>query len=255
MPKTITFINEKGGIGKTSLCFNIAWEMSKKKRILLLDMDGQKANLSYFCGVNKETLNKTIYDIFYGGKSAEECIVSIKDKLDIIPASSVVSNLNESAKPKTLKAALNEVSDKYDYIFVDVNPTPNRSHTISLMISDFVIIPMLPDVTSLEANKGIIESLDEIWDMDPNRLKVLGLVFNQFDGRTNLSKDIVEIADKYAERLETIVFKSRIRRSVKLSENVKKHIGITDYDKKCDAAQDVISLTKEIEKEVKKHGR
>lgn len=95
----ITFINEKGGVGKTSVCFNIAWEFSKRgHKILMIDMDGQKANLSFFAGVDKDSEISTMLDVFKKNIEIKSAIKNLKENLDIVPADSSVANLDMSAK-------------------------------------------------------------------------------------------------------------------------------------------------------------
>lgn len=262
MAKVIAFINEKGGIGKTSCCFNAAWELSKKKKILLIDMDGQKANLSYFCGVQKEDDMITIFNVLNNGTSITQAIRQVvrkikkgntvedvvKDNLYVVPANAMVSNLNQTAKTSRFKKALEEIRDEYDYIFIDVCPTPNWSHFLTLSCSNYIIIPMLPDITSLEANKGIAESVQEVKETTNPNLKVMGIIFNRYTNRTNLSKQVEKMANKIAEQLDTQVFESKIRQAVVLSECVHEHIGITEYAAKSDVANDIVTFVKEIER-------
>ena len=256
MAHIITFINEKGGIGKTSCCFNIAWELAnKKKKILLVDMDGQRANLTYFCGVKKSDDMVTIYDLRMKGISASEATKSIKDNLDIIPANVAVSGLNQSAKTKRMKEVLAQVQDQYDYIFIDVSPSPNWGQYLSLVASNYAVIVMLPDMTSLEADNGIIESIEEVQENANPNLSVLGLLFNRNEYRSNMSKQVKQVSEKVAKRLNTKVFSSSIRSSVLMGEVAYAHEGITDYDKKSLVAEDVREIAKELEKEVKKHGK
>lgn len=254
MGKVITFINEKGGIGKTSCCFNIAWELSKQKKILMLDLDGQRANLTYFCGIKKPDDLLTIFDVLCKGKPVEDVIKPVKDNLDLIPATVDVSNLGQSAKVSLMKKVIKTVAPAYDYVFIDVSPSPNWGQFLALSSSDFAIVPMLPDMTSLEADNGIIETVEEVKDSTNANLIVLGLLFNRNDNRTNLSKQVKIMAEKMAAKLNTKVFDTKIRNAVSMGENVYYHIGITDYDEKAAVAEDIRMLAKEIEDEVKKHG-
>lgn len=251
--KVITFINEKGGIGKTSTCFNTAWELAKDNRVLLIDLDGQRANLTYFCGVKKEEEMETIFDVLCRSKAVQDTIIEVKENLYIIPATVEVSNLTQTAKVSKFKKAIQSINSDYDYIFIDVSPSPNWGQYLALSASDYAIIPMLPDIASIEASNGIVESLEEILDTSNSNLKVLGILFNKYDTRTNLSKQVTRIANKLAEKLDTKIFDTKIRNSVSLSENVYVHKGITEYDKKSMAANDYINLIEEIKKELKDH--
>lgn len=255
MAKIITFITEKGGVGKSSCCFNISWELSKKKKILVIDMDGQRANITYFFGADKGNGMMTMYDVLLKETPIKNVIISINPNLDLIKANNEVSNIPSTAKISRFRNALNEVKNDYDYIFIDVNPTPTWTHALVLSVSDFVLIPMLPDMASLEANKGIAESIIEVRDNMNSNLKVLGIVFNKYDARTNLSKAVTEASKEMAKLLNSKVFDNKIRNAVVLAENIYDHIGITDYAKKSQATIDVIKVCKEFEKEVDLWGK
>lgn len=255
MASVITFINEKGGIGKTSCCFNIAWELSARKRILMIDLDGQRANLTYFCGVKKPADLLTIFDVLRKGKDIKDVILPVKDGLDLVPATVDVSSLDQSAKVSLMKKVIREIRPEYDYILMDVSPTPNWGQFLALSSSDYAIVPMLPDITSLEADNGIIETVEEVRDSSNSNLIVLGLLFNRNDNRTNLSKQVKSMAEKMAAKLQTKVFDTKIRNSVSMGENVYYHVGITEYDPKSSVAGDVKALVAEIESEVEKHGK
>jgi len=250
MGTIITFINEKGGIGKTSCCFNVAWELAKKKKILLIDMDGQRANLTFFCGLPKKDDMLTIFNVLQSNNNIKDAIQRVNENLDIVPASEDVAHLTTNAKISKLKKVLEEVKNDYDYIFIDVNPTPGWGHILALSASNYIIIPMLPDVASLEANNGIAESVEEILETSNPSLKVLGLLFNKFNSRTNLSKQVLSIAEKMATILDTKVFVTKIRNAVSMSENVYEHTGITDYDTSSAVAEDIRNLVKEIESRI-----
>ncbi|MCR4797809.1 MAG: ParA family protein [Lachnospiraceae bacterium] len=250
MAKIISVINEKGGIGKTSTCFNVAWELSnQKKKVLLIDMDAQRANLSFFANVDKTDDLKTLRELM-AGADPKEIIKNVKKNLDIVPASMNIGDLNaKTAKISSLRKALDGLRDEYDYMFIDVNPDPTWAHVLSLSVADYAIIPMLPDVASLEANIGVEETIQEVRETTNPSLKVMGLLFNKNSYRTNLAKDVISVAESMAKRLDSKVFQTRIRQAVSLSENVAAHMGITDYDKNSAAADDIRSLVKEIKKE------
>lgn len=247
MGVVITFINEKGGIGKSSSCFNLAWAMSEKEKILMIDMDGQRSNLTFFTGTKKTDTTATIYNVLNEDLDIRKTIVNVKENLDLIPATSNVMNLSQNSKITKLKRALESVREEYSKILIDVNPSPNWTHVLALSTSDYIIIPMLPDIASLEANKGIAESIEEILETTNPKLKVLGLLFNKNTNTTNLSKQVKEVAGLVAEQLNTTVFETKIRNAVVLSECIAFHKGVTEYDPKSAAAQDIYNLVEEIE--------
>ena len=252
--KTITFINEKGGVGKTAICFNLAWYLSKAKKILLIDLDGQRANLTYFTGIKKTDELLTMYEVLKGITPISSAIQGIRRYIDIVPASVTTSFIDTDIEVKDMKRAIDEVKDRYDYIFIDVSPSPNWSQFLALSVSDYCIIPMLPDVTSLEADEGMIETIEEVHKQNTD-LKVLGLLINRNENRTNLSRQVKETAQVIAKRLNTEIFDTKIRNSVAVSEAVYYHIGITEYAKKLAVAEDYRQLAKEIERRIRRDER
>ena len=238
MSQITTSINEKGGVGKLSVCFNTAWELANNgKNILIMDLDGQKANISFFAGENKDDINSFI--------------VNVKQNLDIIPANSSVASLDMAAKVSKFRKSLEEIHNDCDFIFIDVNHAPSWSHYLSLSVSDFALIVMLPDIASLEGNRGIIDTIDEIQQTINHKLKILGFLFNKFDRRTNLSKQVFDVANKMASNINSSFFNSRIRQSVLLSKNIFKHKGITDYRTKSTPKINHLHCVQEFEEVIK----
>ena len=253
----IAFINASGGIGKSSLCFHIAWCLAteRNKTVLMVDLDGQRANLTFFAGIEKDDNLPTMYDVLADGKNIMETVLMVEDLLHIIPATVDVAGLDvHNSSPDAMKTAIRVLVPYYDYIFIDVSPTPNQSHALALAAADSVIIPMLPDITSLEANMGIIESIMLARQHLNPALRVLGIVLNRYTLRHRLSKQVEATSNQIADAMNTRVFGSKIRSVFPLSENVGQHMGITAYAPKSDAAKDYRNLCDEIESEVMKHG-
>ena len=251
----ITFINEKGGVGKTSLCFNSAWYFAEQgKRILMVDLDGQRANLTYMAGIDKTQSTATMYDVLTKKENIKRTVLVVEDNLHIVPATNAVINLTaQNSGIDTMRAAIREVESYYDYIFIDVSPSQNRSHALALAASDYVIIPMLADIMSLESNMGISASIKHVQSEVNDRLRVLGIVFNKYTWRTKLSKQVLNAAERMASSLNSRVFSSHIRTNVSLAECVGKHTGITTYDPKSNGADDIRMFCEEIIKEVNKY--
>lgn len=249
--KTITFINEKGGVGKTSCCFNLAWELAGQgRKILMIDMDGQKANLTFFSGIRKPDGVKTVVDILKGGASLRDAAITVKGGLELIPATMAVAELGMDAKISKLRSELKFVKDDYDYIFVDVSPAPGWGHYLSLSVSDYAVVIMLPDIASLEGNAGILESILEIQETTNEKLRIAGILFNRSDVRTNLGRQVQEVAERMAAGAGTKIFETKIPQAVSLSECVAAHVGITEYDSGSRAAEAIRAFASELEREV-----
>lgn len=251
MAKTVAFINEKGGVGKSSICFNVAWCLATEhgKRVLMIDMDGQRANLTFIAGIDKPGDLATMYDVLVDDLDVKKSVLVVEDDLHIIPATADVAGLNaQNGSPAKMQRVIKELDPYYDLIFIDVSPSPN-GHIHALAVADGIVIPMLPDVTSLEANMGIIESVKLAKAKLNPKLRVLGIAMNRYTLRSRLSTQVTETAERMAKAMSTKVFKSKIRQAVALSENVGQNIGITSYTKG-GAADDIRNLSKEILEEV-----
>lgn len=152
-----------------------------------------------------------------------------------------------SAKVSKFRKALEEIHNDYDFIFIDVNPAPGWLHYLSLSISDFAIIVMLPDIASLEGNKGILDTITEIQQTTNSHLKILGFLINKSDSRTSLFKKVIKTTETLASNVNSRVFRNKIRQSVLLSENILEHKGITDYAHKSIPARNYYRFVNEFE--------
>lgn len=248
MAKTIAFINEKGGVGKSSLCLNTAWCLAEQgKKVLMVDLDGQRANLTFFAGIEKPNGTLTMYDVLADGMDIREVVLTVEDNLDIIPATVDVSGLDKlDVDPAEMKRAVGVLEPFYDFIFIDVSPSPNQRHGLALAAADGLILPMLPDVASLEANMGMVETIELAKATVNPSLKVYGIVFNRYTWRASLSRQVASITKEMAEAMSTRVFKSTIRQAVVLSENIGQSMGITAYAGKSPAADDVRNFCEEL---------
>lgn len=249
--KIITFINEKGGVGKTSACFNTAWELSNRgKKILMIDIDGQKANLTFFTGIERPNNMKTIIDVLRNGTALKDCIVPVKENLDLLPANASVASIGMDSKVSQFRSELGSVKEIYDYIFIDVTPSPGWGHYLALCVSDYAVIVMLPDVTSLEGDTGILDSIMEVQETTNPKLKIAGFLFNRNYDRTNLGREVLEVADRLATHAKTKVFTTKIPQAIALGECVARHQGVTDYAPNSKAADVFREFANELEMEI-----
>ena len=187
-------------------------------------------------------------DVFKHNTDINSGILNVKHNLDIIPANISVASLSiMDAKVSKFRHAFKQIHNTYDFIFIDVNPAPGWSHYLSLSVSDFAIIVMLPDIASLEGNKGILDTISEIQQTTNPNLKILGFLINKFDSRTTLSKKVIETTETLASNVNSRVFKNKIRQSVLLSENILEHKGITDYARKSVPARNYSRFVNEFE--------
>lgn len=254
MGKIIALMNEKGGVGKSSITYSCAWALAeRKKKVLIIDMDGQMASITYLSGVKRDDDTLTMSDVLLRNKPIGKAIMKVSDDLElyIVPSTSAMADAMVTAKISRMRKVFDDIRDEYDYIFFDVNPSPDWKHALTLSIADYVGIIMLPDVLSLEANMGIVDSIVEVKSNSNSDLQVLGIIMNQFNKQTNLAKAVEDKASEMAEHLNTCVLRTKVRKAVAMGESAKAHVGITKYAGKSDVAGDIIQLVDEIEQIVR----
>lgn len=250
---TLTILQEKGGCGKSCAIFNIAAYLSKKKNVLIIDLDGQAADISYFLFGNKvgdsqdpmRSDVKTIMHIFRGA-DPKDVIVPVKENLDIVPANTEVTGLLSIHKIKTFKDFINKMRKKYDYILIDVPPSPNWSHVLCLSVCDYVMPIVNPDAASPKAIIGLNDSVEEIQSTSNPSLEYLGIIMNKYNERTNIAKTMLQQTENIAEQLEVSLFDTKIHQSVLLEEHILSHQSIFEYAGKSKSAKEYKNLSEEI---------
>lgn len=256
MAKKICIANRKGGVGKSTTALALACGLAKKgKKVLMVDTDPQRNTTSVYGAKIEDTA--TLYDIFFSGISAKDCIQ--KTNLgDIIPSDDLLKNADTQIDPnsfgrfKIIKKALAEVENDYDYIIFDTPPLLGILLNNVLMASDYIIIPCTCDKFGLQ---GMVDFYDTVKNAqeENEKLKILGLLIIKYKGRQTLTKDLEDnLLPDYAKTMNTKVFKTRIRESVKCQESQILNKSIFEYAPTCNTAIDYMDLIKEIEKEIKK---
>ena len=221
MSRIISIANQKGGVGKTTTTINLSACLAEKgKKVLVVDIDPQ-GNTSSGLGLDKDTLENTIYELFLNECTLDECIqASIVENLDVIP-----SNINLSGaeielisiedKEFLLKNILDSLRDKYDYILIDCPPSLNLLTVNAMTASDTVLVPIQCEYYALEGLTQLIHTIDLITDRLNDKLEIEGIVFTMYDARTNLSTQVVE---NVKENLDRRIYKTIIPRNVRLAE-------------------------------------
>jgi chromosome partitioning protein len=182
-------------------------------------MDSQ-GNLSFSLGADNEN-NATVYDVMKGGIKPAFAIQHM-ESCDIIPSNIVLSSIEleytGTNREFLLKNALDQVRDLYDYVLIDAPPGLGMLTVNSLTAADYVIIPMLPDIFSLQGLALVNETVEHVRkNLNPN-LKVAGILVNKFTQRSKLGNEIYGTAEMIAEKLNIPLFKTKIRACIALSE-------------------------------------
>ena len=222
MAKIVSFSNQKGGVGKTTSCVNIAAQIANKgKRTLILDLDPQ-GNATSGLGLPKSKIKKTIYDVLIGRCETKDAIIKTRFKnLSIIPATIDLAGAElelydvEDTASFTDKLPLADISDDYDYIFIDCPPSLGMLTVKALSSSDGVVIPMQCEFYSLEGMSQLLNTVKKIRQLYNPTLQIVGILLTMYNGRLTLTNQVVAELRKYYQEL---LFKTPISRTVRLSE-------------------------------------
>ena len=247
MGKTFVFVNQKGGVGKTTSAINIgAFIAQAGKKVLLVDFDSQ-GNMSSGVGVSKE--KPTIYELIAGKSTPEETIKHTPvANLDAISASidlsgAAIELVNEEKREFFLKNALAPMKDKYDYILIDCPPSLGLLTLNGLTAADAALVPMQCEYFALEGMTLLLETVKKVQkSMNPN-LIIGGIFFTMYDSRTRLAQDVVSRVKRY---FEDSVFNTISPRNVRLSEAPSYGKPICLYDPGCLGAKSYKNLAEEV---------
>ena len=249
MGKVVSIFNQKGGVGKTTTSINLSAGLGKLgKKVLLIDLDPQ-GNSTSGLGLEKRDLEYLIYDVLAMDLPVKEAIFPTSaENLSIIPSNSELAGLEiELAKEgnweERLKNKLKDIKEDYDFIFIDCPPSLGILSVISLIASDSVIIPIQCEYFALEGVSQLFETIELVRRSYNTDLEIEGVVLSMFDGRTNLSIQVVEEVKNF---FKGKVYTSIIPRNVRLAEAPSHGLSIMDYDARSKGAESYMDLAEEF---------
>jgi len=247
MSRTIVFVNQKGGVGKTTSAINLgAYLAVAGKRVLVVDFDPQ-ANLT--SGVGGKSGSRGSYEVISGKAAMRDIIVpTVVGGLFLAPSSidlsgATVELVDREDRNDYLKHAIATVKDDYDFILIDCPPSLGVLTLNGLSAADEVLIPLQCEYFALEGLSLILQTIQLVQKSMNPRLRIAGILFTMYDSRTKLAQDVVQqVTGYFGDR----VFNTIIPRNVRLSEAPSHGQPICLYDPACIGARSYEKLAAEV---------
>ena len=247
--RIIAITNQKGGVGKSTTAVNLAAALGEQgRKTLIVDFDPQGNSTSGF-GIEKEDLDHCIYDALLNDVPAESLVLDTNcKKVFVIPATiqlagAEIELVSAIARETRLKDLLEPIQDEFDFIFIDCPPSLGLLTINALTAADSVLIPIQCEFYALEGVSQLVSTIELVKkSLNPN-LEIQGVILSMFDGRTNLSIQVLDEVKKY---FPDKVYKTIIPRNVRLSESPSFGEPIINYDRTSKGADAYMALAKEV---------
>ncbi len=244
--RVIAFANQKGGVAKTTSTLNLAVALSELDlKVLAVDLDPQ-GNLTMSQGLNPDTIERSMYDVLVHRLPIEQVLYHGEvdlavSSIDLAGAELALSSL--IGRERALEKALVPVKERYDWILIDTPPSLGLLTINALVASDGVIVPVQCEYLSLRGLVQLENTLTMIREnLNPN-VEIQGILPTMYDGRTLHSREAVEILE---ESFGDLVFKTRIKKTVRYAEAPVKGVSVLKYDPSGPAAEAYRELAKEV---------
>ena len=247
--KVIAVVNQKGGVGKTTTCVNLATSLvAVGKKVLIIDLDPQ-GNASTGFGIDTQLREINIYDVVINMVKAEDAILpTCVPGLDIITATMDLSGaeiemVSIEAREFRLKRALEELDGQYDYIMIDCPPSLGLLTLNALTASDSVLIPLQTEFYAMEGLSHLMKTINLVKSRLNPELRIQGIVLTMSDKRNQISRQIEwDVRDYFGH----LVYKNIIPRNVRISEAPSHGRPAIIYDIKCTGSRAYMRLAGEL---------
>jgi len=247
--RIVAIANQKGGVGKTTTCINLAASMAATKRkILVVDLDPQ-GNATMASGVDKYQVEATAYDLLVEDTPFDEVVCrSTSGNYDLIAANGDVTAaeiklMEVFAREVRLKNALESIRNNYDFIFIDCPPSLNLLTINAMAAADSVLVPMQCEYFALEGLTALMDTISKLAAVVNENLKIEGLLRTMYDPRNRLSN---EVSDQLKKHFGSKVYRTVIPRNVRLAEAPSHGKPAMYYDKYSAGAKAYLALAGEM---------